>query len=348
MNPHLRLFTLNLVALVSVALFGQTEVPRPLYTGSISDLVPSGNETYRNGSLTFLTDHRLAVGICSNQGCSLEIIEIDGEHARLLARRNELDNFSDLFRAPDGGVILGPRTLLLDSKLDTSQSIPKTWIGHSDISVTGKTFVGVTREGWKIFDMGSPTAPIRSGSGRVVSVSDQAIAYIQQGNMRIEAIDGTLLGSFAVKDYAPTVRILGKDRIWFDDGRKPQVRDFNGKTLISVDRLDGWGVRTGRSADGSRLIVDRFTRHIPFLQNAKEVAIAFLTLGMGVGDESDNGEMIRVIDTQTGKRCFDWRATGDLLHGGDSHGDIDPSGQTVAIMTRTSLYIYALPATCAN
>jgi hypothetical protein len=67
---------------------------------------------------------------------------------------------------------------------------------------------------------------------------------------------------------------------------------------------------------------------------------------MGVGDEEPNGEMALVIDTRSGKQCFEWNSSTNLLVGGQLHADIDPSGRLVAIMSPTALNIYKLPEEC--
>jgi hypothetical protein len=182
-------------------------------------------------------------------------------------------------------------------------------------------------------------------------VSDETIAYIEDGILTINTIDGRRLGSFRAakpSEAEPKVQFLGRDRLWFDDGKKPQIRDFNGKILLSFKKTDGWGVRTGQSADGSRVVLDLRTRHVSLMQNIKETTVLFLSFGMGVGDESDNGETVRVVDTNTGKLCFEWKSGPEVLSGGDYHADLDPSGHRAAIMTRTSLSIFDLPSTCGN
>ena len=104
------------------------------------------------------------------------------------------------------------------------------------------------------------------------------------------------------------------------------------------------GHQVGQSSDGNRLLYDRYTRHIPLTQKMEEEATAAATMGMGVGDEKPNGEMVLLIDTRSGKRCFEWN--GRTTWWRQFHADIDPSGRLVAIMTRTTLNIYSLPVAC--
>jgi hypothetical protein len=335
-----------------VTVAGQESIPQPLYSADISDLIPSGKNIYVGGSLAFLTDNTLAVGMCSNSECSIETLEVGDTAVRALAREHALDQFLDLFRAPGGGIALtlpGPDTVLLDWKLNRLQTIPKTRLSAATISDTGATFVQFVGKEWRIFKMKEPTKPIRSGTGRLVSISDENVALIEDGILKIDTIDGQHLASFrAGKPSEGKVQFLGKDRLWYDDGKSPQIRDFNGRTLLSFEKQDGWGFRNGRSDDGSRVLLDLHTRHIPLTQNIKEVATVFLTLGMGVGDETANGEAVRVVDTNTGKLCFEWKSGPDFLSAGDYHADINPLGNRVAIMTQTSLSVFALPSMCGN
>jgi hypothetical protein len=347
-------FALAYLCVIPGTVAGQKSVPQPLYTTDISDLIPSGKNIYVTGSLAFLSDKTLAVVMCSNVGCNIETFEIEDTKVRTVARQDALGRFSDLFRAPTGGVVLtlpGPETVLLDWRLDRSRTIPKTWLSPATISDTGAMFVQSVGKKWQIFKIEEPTIPIRSGTGEPVSVSDERIAYIEEGILKIDTVDGRHLGSFRAakpSEANPHVQFLGKDRLWFDDAKKPQIRDFNGKILLSFKKTDGWGFRTGRSADGSRVVLDLHTRHVPLMQNVKETTVLFLSFGMGVGDESDNGETVRVVDTNTGKLCFEWKSRPDFLSGGDYHADLEPSGHRVAIMTRTSLSIFELPSTCGD
>jgi hypothetical protein len=356
MKTILRLcFLIHLFAIP--ALLSAQKIPQQsLYTVDLSPLVPQGPEIYLSGSLAFITDHTLAVGMCSNAGCNLETLDLAGGKPQTLAWTNELGRYSALFRAPDGRVVLNYMwtetsrgSVLLDSDLNTSRHIPATTIDQSDISSTGETFVQRSQNDWVAYKMALPPVRIRAGTGQVLSVSDDAVAVLDRGNVRIEGMDAKVLGSFSVgrrSRAAPMLRFLGKDRLWFDGGGKPEIRDLNGKTFQKFDRPEGWGFRIGQSSDGTRLLLDQFTRHVPLAQSVKETAIAVATLGMGVGDESSNGEMVLVIDTRSGKQCFEWTSKIGLLLAGGFHADVDPSGQLIAIMTRTTLALYSVPDTC--
>jgi hypothetical protein len=359
MRAILHAYILCCVLVFSPALPVQPAASNPLYTVDLSPLIPHGPEVFLTGALAFLTEHTIAVSMCSNEGCNLETLDLAGGKPRLLAKTNEFENYRALFRTHGGGVVLDHvRTgakqgaVLFDPDLRAPQLIPTANICERCMSATGQTFVRqLSQNDWAAYQMTVPPLRIRGGNGRVLSVSEDAVAYIDSGTIQVERMDGKSLGSFAAghgTSAIPVVHFLGHDRLWFDSGSHPEILDFNGKTLRALHKEDGWGFRVGQSSDGSRLLYDRYTRHVPLEQSIKEDAVAVATLGMGVGDMEATGEMVRVIDTNDGKQCFEWHSKAGVLLAGGYHADIDPSGQLIAIMTRNSLAFYRLPDVCAN
>ena len=356
MKPLLCLGILIAVAGPTV-LCAQTK-PSALYTVDLSSLVPKGKQIYLGGSLVFLTDNTLALSMCSNAGCNLETMDLQGEKPRLIARSDEFENYSGIFRAPGGGVVLDyvltedrQGAVLLDADLKSAYLIPKIKILDSYISITGETFVEQLNGNlWAVYKMGRPPLSIRTGIGRVLSVSDDAVVYVHDGDVHVESLGGKSLGSFQTNRHSErllSAHILGHDRLWFGTGSRVELRGFDGRLLRKLDREDGWGFREGKTSDGSRLLYDRYTRHVSTAQRIKEDAVAIATIGMGVGDEEANGEKVRVIDTTSGKQCFEWESTTGILVAGGYHADIDPAGQFVAIMTRSELRIFRLPKDCS-
>src|SRR5215470_3985351 len=167
---------------------------QPLYTVDLSTLVPQGPQIYLTGALTFLTNHTLAVSMCSNQGCHLETLDFADSKLRVLARTREFENYDDLFRAPEGRVVLdhvltekSQGAVLLDQDLHSSQLMPNAWIHQSDISITGETFVQrLHGSDWAAYKISSPPVQLRSGTGQILSVSDDKVAYVDQSIVRIE------------------------------------------------------------------------------------------------------------------------------------------------------------------
>ena len=353
MKAFLRLCLLIYLAATPALLPAQKVPPQPLYTVDLSKLISQELDINPAGTLAFLTEHTLAVSICRNLRCNLEMLDFGGAKPRVIARTDQDQHYSALFRAPGGRVILdyGPTgakqdAVLLDSQLCSPLLVPKAaGIRQSQLSTTGETFVKQDGNEWIAYKLGQPPQRIRAGTGRVLSVSDEAVAYVNDGTVHIEGMEGKALGSFAVTPRAlPTVRFLGQDHLWSEDGSQVEILDFNGKPIRTLDRPDGWGFRIGQSSDGSRILYDRYTRHIPLARKVEEQAIGTAT-GVWV-DEKPNGEMVLVIDTRSGKHCFEWNSSTNLLVAGQFHADIDPSGRLIAIMTPTTLNIYKLPEGC--
>jgi hypothetical protein len=348
-----------LIQLVTVApLPAQKAPPQPLYSVDLSKLVSQELDIRPAGTVTFLTERTVAVSICRNLRCYLETLDFGADKPRVIGgiRTDAFQVIGTLFRAPDGDLIVGNR--VLDRTLHEVSQIPKGAGGRqSYISETGQTFVKQDRDEWAAYKMERPRQRILSGAGAILSVSDDALAYFDEGTVHIQGMDGTTLGSFATvppktltfgsvsitPKSIPTLRFLGHDRLWSENGSDVKILNFNGKLIQTLDRPDGWGVNIGQSSDGSRILYDRYTRHIPLAQKIEEGAAA----AMGVGaDEKPNGEMVLVIDTRSGKQCFEWNSSTNLLVAGQFHADIDPSGRLIAIMTPTTLNIYRLPEGC--
>jgi hypothetical protein len=367
MKAALKLCFLSHLMATAVLLPAQEPPPQPVYRVDLSKLVSQELNINPAGTLAFLTQDTLAVSICRNARCYLESLHLGAGKPRSTGRITT-DGFHavvDLFRAPDSRVIASNgisgverNAVVLDSQLREVSQIPNaTGIRPSCISTTGETFVNQTKNRWVAYKMDHPLQRILEGAGLVLSVSDHGVAYLDEGAVHIEGLDGAPLGSFATAvprsltfgsiaitpKVVPTLRFLGRDRLWSESGSDVQILDFNGKVIQTLDKPDGWGFRIGQSSDGGRILYDRHTRHIPLAQRIKEEEIA----KMGVGaDEEPNGEMVLVIDTKTGKKCFEWSSQTNLLVVSQYHADIDPSGRLVAIMTPTTLSIYKLPEVC--
>lgn len=359
---------INLAA--TLAVFPADKVPpRPLYTVDLSKFISQELNINPAGTLTFLTEKTLAVSICRNLRCSLATFDLGSGKPRMIASRaDEFPHYSSLFRTSDGHLILDNAptgtergALILDDQLHPQLLIAQAaGIRQQHISTTGETFVKQDRNDWVAYKMERPRQRILSGTGTILSISDDAVAYFDDGTVHVEGMDGTSLGSFAspppktlnfgsysiTPKSIPTLRFLGRNRLWYENGSDERILDFNGKPIQTLERPDGWGFRIGQSSDGSRILYDRYTRHIPLAQKIEEEAIAAATMGMGVGDEEPNGEMVLVIDTRSGKPCFEWNSNTNLLVAGQLHADIDPSGKLIAIMTPTALSIYSLPEVC--
>lgn len=323
-----------LVVAFAVASTAQDVPPRPIYTIDLSSLVPQDTTSFQ-GTVAFLGNQTLAVSICGKVGCNLATFDYADGKIRQIAQVHEVEHSRSILRASDGGVLLTAvrrgkenGVVHFSSDLRSSQWTP--------------TVPGVSTAGEKI----------PNGNGRLLAHSAIAAAYLDQGIVRIQGMDGRLLGSFVAgipsDKFIPAALFLGSDRLWFQRSGTPEIRDFNGKVLLKLDKPDGWGGRMGKSDDGTRLMYDRYTRHVGLAQTIMEGALVLPTMGMSTDGDVPNGEMVSVIDTESGKRCFEWNGKEKLLPIGGYHADIDPSGRLVAIMTQGSLAIYRLPDSCSG
>ena len=305
--------------------------PNPTWASDISSLVPQGGTHYANGTVTFLSDHTLVVGMCFKAVCNLQAFDISGGSPRQIGQVNGIDRFHAIFRSGDGGVLLAGVTrrgergaIFLDEGLRTLRWIPK---------VPGASALG---------------EKIAEGQGRLLAHTTNLAAYLDDGRVQIRDIDQKILGSFEVgKKSSPAISFLGQDRIFYEEGGRPEIRDFNGKVLRKLKKPDrALGERTKMSADGSRLLYDSFTRRVGLAQTIKDDALIVPSMGMSTDGDVPNGEDVRVTDTGSGNQCFEWYGNENLLPPFLDHADIDPSGRLVAIITGDTLAIFRLPETC--
>lgn len=271
----------------SAASLDAQEVP-PLYVIELSSLVPEGGRSFANGTVTFLSDHTLVVGICFRASCNLDAFDISGGSPRQIGLVNGIDRYHAIFRSSDGGVLLAGvvrmrerGAILFDEGLHTSRWIPKV--------------PGFSAFGEKIAE----------GEGRLLGHTTNLAAYLDHGTVRIQSIDGKLLGSFEVGERSVSaISFLGQDRILVGG---PEIRDFNGKVLRKLKKpVRALGERTKVSTDGSRLLYDSFTRRLGLAQTIKDDALLIPSMGMEADGWVPNGEVVRVTDTGSGKRCFEW------------------------------------------
>jgi len=324
------IFILTVVFAASVA--AQEAPQRPLYVIDLSPLVPQGATPNVNGTIAFLTDRILAVGMCFKAACNLETFELENGNALQIGQVNRTVHYHAILRSGDGGVLLGgvrkgkeKGAILFDPELQTSRWIP---------TVAGASALGER---------------IPGGPGRLLAHTASLAAYLDQETVRIQSIDGGLLGYFDVGKSSPTISFLGEDRILFEESGRPEIRDFNGTVLRTLKKPDkALGERIRQSEDGSRLLYDSFTRHVGPTRAIIEDALVLRSAGMSTDGFVPNGEMVRVIDTRSGIQCFEWYGKEKLLPPFVDHADIDPSGRLVAIMAQDTLTIFSLPDTCSS
>jgi hypothetical protein len=324
---------LIVMACCAASLAAQEVTQQPVYTVDLSSLVPDGGASYANGTVTFLTDHTLVVGMCFKVMCNLQTFEMSSGSPRQIGRVNDTDHYHDISRSGDGGVLLEgvirrreKGAVLLDEGLHTSRWIPK--------------IPGASALGEKVAD----------GQGRLLAHTTKLAAYWDHGTVRIQSIDGKLLGSFeAGGKSSPSITFLGQDRLLFEESGGPEIRGFDGKVLRKLKKPGrALGERKKQSEDGSRLLYDSFTRRWGLAQTIKEDALVIPSMGTSTDGYVPNGEVVRVTDTESGKPCLEWYGKEKLLPPFGDHADVDPSGRLVAIMTQSALAIFRLPDSCAT
>lgn len=344
--------TLTLGAMTFAA---QSVVPVPIIEMNISEPLPDPSQA-ASGDIAFLSDQSIAFVICNLQDtCSLEAFDIKAGRPALLGMLRGVSGYQSLVKTYDGMITLvkwnydkkyGVSRLSADLKTEE-------WTeGILTVSDDGKALIesNLEKQTWIARDINTPSKVLLKGYGQLIAFSDHAAAYYFNRNVFIENIEGKQLGSFSTETSvysAPKAIFLGKDMILFNDGRHPEIRDFNGKIIHKIHKLDGWGHLSRTTLDGERVLFDQETRHVSTKQSIAEDAMLLLTAGMAADDFAPNGEMVRVVDTNTGSTCFEWTSKDGLLLTGH-HADINPSGTLVAILTHNLLTIYRLPESCTS
>lgn len=308
-------------------------------------------------TVSFVSDDLIAIGRhpsqTGNLSGTLTTVQWRGGKLGILKTRSiaKYRAFSGgLFPAGDGNFIssLEQPSELLSRDLSAISDIPTKFVIPS---VAGGTVAGDSHgfESWNIYRLTPAKALLREGVGELLSLSDELLVFRSNDEIRIERMTGQRLGSFAVPPrstcYARAL-LLGPDRLYMNGCGPGRIADFTGKTIIEMPEPDGWGFRFGLTPGGHRILFDKYTRRISGLQRIAESVESVLTFGMGPIVTS-KGEVIRVIDTNTGKTCFDLDSPEHQLgRDGEFHADISPSGRFVAIASTGKLSIYPLPEVC--
>jgi hypothetical protein len=313
-----------------------------------------------DGTVTFLSDDRIALSVCHINGdfhCPLLIVlaVANGEFHEL-EKTERSRPFGSLHMTTGGGVLFCPNFGLgLPAELLSAELLRKLEIESDvEVSLSGKT-VGTIgpNNTWTVSRI-CPSLDcvegIRNGAGKLQAVSDDQIAILDTNTIRIETIEGKHVGSFGLQpNCAAEVEFVDQKRIYVRSCGHDRVVDPNGNTLLRLSHPGYWGADARRlSADGTRLLYDQTFRKVSALKNAGELAVAILTLGVGVLDEVDNSEAVRVLDTTTGERCFDWKNYKRLANMGVyPHAALSPSGRFVALVSEGELRVYRLPEVCS-
>jgi hypothetical protein len=324
-------------------------IPLPVATTGLATLSSCIQKT-----LTFVSDETIVVGCFPGNNGSLSGViaafRWRAENLGLSATKElALDRaaFTGELYAAAHGHVLSDLTLipeLLTPDLKQRISLPKGAVRWP--VQQANFFAELPRNGeWRLYRLLPQIELVRTGVGQILSISDEFIVYRTDHTIRIETISGTGSGQFSDPDSTCNVDLLGSNRLLMNC-HKRFVADFNGRELLRIN-LQGWGFRSGQSQKGERALFDNYTRTISLAKRLSEALQSVISLGMGP-QVAANGETIRVLDTYTGKICFNLESPKLLGQAGEYHADISPSGHFVAILSEQMLSVYQLPQTCAD
>lgn len=323
---------------------------------NLTTLLPSEPEQVYDATVTFITENTLVLQLCHLTYCPLiTVLQTHDGAFRTLARREIPAGRVRLFKAVDNGILA--ISMQESSKLfSTDLSMEREYSYHfSYVSPSGKTAAAYAPVNqWTIYRISASPGPLeetRRIVGDLEAIADDSVVIRDHDMMRVETMKGALIGAFKVKPKnkcATELQSAGQGKLFIRSCFHDQIIDMNGKELTRLKSPDGWGIGTRESADGRRILYDRYIRVIPALQRFGEVFAAVATLGVGAVDEVDTGEAVRVVDTATGKRCFDWKDPKHLAGTGTYHADISPSGGLVAVVSMNTLHLYRLPDNCSK
>jgi hypothetical protein len=312
-----------------------------------------------DGTVAFLSDDRIALSVCHINGdfhCPLLIVlQVANGEFHPLAKSEHSRPFASLHMTTTGGVLLYPNFGLgLPIELFSAELVRKLEIpSNMSLSLSGKTLGNNgPNNTWSVSRICSSldcVEEVGNGTGKLQAVSDDQIAILDAKTVRIETVAGKQVGSFNVQPKCETeVELVDPKRIYLRTCGHDRVVDVNGNELLRFRHPGHWGAGRRRwSVDGTRLLYDQTFRSVSAVQNVGEIALAVVTLGVGVADEVDNSEVVWVVDTVSGHKCFDWKATKHLANMGVyPHAAISPSGKFVAVVSEGELRVYRLPDVC--
>lgn len=347
----------SLSALISCALCSfasESPLPKAVATLVFSEMSSPTQGEFTWTTVAFVTETSVAVGRC-RQDCSSKqssLILVRSKEGDLRPSEQTQWFDSDLAIHPtSGGQILAGHdwlttTVVYSADLSTVRDLSRHL---SRFSASGRTVGEQARGSWKLYRLTDGLEPLREGAGDLRSVSDEVVV-IQNGKaITAETIDGKRLGSFSLSDDVSGLhaRLLGNSKLLLPDCRNTvAVVDFAGKRQLNIRQPGLCGLRdTTSSTDGRRILFDFVAHKTSGLRHMLENIQAIPSFGM-VGPEDFNREEVRVLDTVTGKSCFDWHRTFPMTYSQIRSAAISPSGGFVAIAVGNTLSLYQLPLVC--
>jgi hypothetical protein len=318
-------------------------------------VLPPGQVELDWTTVAFMSETSIAVGLCSDLKTgkrSLSLVRWEGGVLRPFAQTLGFDARARIHPASHGRILTicfySCKPALYSADLSNSLRLPSQ---ISTVSPSGNTVAFKARESWTVYRLSTGLELVRENDGNLRSVSDELVVFEDRGAMRIEKLDGTLLGKFSARRLCPDgAQILGRHRLYVDTCRRdPVITDFEGKELQKL-RLPTRGCDHEPAAadDGRRLLFDCKSRKVSVLRSVGENALEIALVGNADLEFRNNRQQVLVVDTVTGATCFHWRRSfpmSDDLHLANV-ASISPSGEFVAIAVGKTLSIYHLPTVC--
>jgi hypothetical protein len=327
-------------------------LPQPVATLTLFVTHPSGQREPAWATVAFSSETSIAVGLCqkdcTDNKCSLFLVRWEDGTLRPFAQTPLFDSGVSIHPAAEGQILTvesAPPTALYSADLSVAHKLPK-YLSH--VSSSAMMVSEWAPGSWKLYRLSDRLELLREGTGDLLSVSNE-VALIQDGKvMKVETLDGKRLGSFSASNEAWSYHagLLGNTKLYLDDCKSVRVVDFDGNTQLVMHPRKGCSLGdTKSSADGRRVLFDFTERKVSGLQNVLESVRTITTLGMS-GEEDVNREELRVVDTVTGRLCFEWHRSFPMTYSRVRSAAISPSGEFVAIAAEDTLSIYRLPAAC--
>jgi hypothetical protein len=351
-NGTLRILRLLILfaGCVTFCFASQPQVPHPIESLDLSELLPSIQGEPNWLTVTFLSETSIGVGICQADRaakCSLSVVRWENGTLRRVAQTSEFNPGAYIREAGDGKILMlqssGP-TILFSADLSTRYELSEQ---ISLVSASGKTVAETTPDSWKIYRLTDKLEPLRHGTGYLQSISDR-LAVIRSGNVtRVETLEGKELGSLSLPSHGSesiSAGLLGDSKLYLDDCKMVRVVNFDGISQSNMRPNKGCsGDDTRSSTDGRRMLFDFSSHKVNGRQHLIESIRTMTTLGMA-GAEDVNAEDVRVFDTVSGKACFYWYRRFPPTNGRLRSAAISPSGEFVAIAADKTLSVYLVRA----
>ena len=366
MPPHrMRLLSsvLHIGALVSAAMCAACSAtvtaapPNPIATLKFARPV-SANPDRADATLAFLAEDKIALRYCSpfdwqdraTRRCWLEVVALVSGKLDVTAETETIEKPTwthGVFAVADGSILVTSGTVqyLYSADLKERREVPIANL-HAPAprgNVAGANGPGPPdrQDRWTLYRLSPILLPIREGRGLLYDVSDDYVMYVADGAVRVETLEGKLVGIHNLNKgeyYVP--EFIGPDRLYLR-GTRHAVADFNGRELLALQVPGGYGSRERHSADGTRMLFDYFVQTKKLWQQQPgEGPVVPIPNGA-------DGEMIWVVETTNAGICFEWNSLDHLLGMvGRVHADLSPSGRLLAAVTTTGLSVYEIPETC--